>query len=72
MRLTCNKCGYGAKRTDELRLITLYGRDYLVCYAHWRRYVGTDLRKRPVHTISESNESVSSGVQPSETEISVQ
>lgn len=58
MRLPCNKCPYGTKKTDELRLITIRGRDYLVCYAHWRRYVGTDIRKRVIPRVPEPVESV--------------
>ncbi len=36
MKVSCNFCPYGTPKTDRILLVTLNGRDYLLCLHHAR------------------------------------
>lgn len=37
MNLPCSFCPYGTPKTDRLKLLTIDGRDYLLCQEHFKQ-----------------------------------
>lgn len=72
MKLRCNLCPMGSRKTDNLKLRTINGRDYLLCRMCWKwsNSNGQQNGEGNISRVSETTSGQDGTIQPSSDSLS--